>query len=140
MHHLPLCLTRALMHRNVLISAQRFFTAFTYDYDHDPGEGREKHRWGKPYAGFKPGSKGPVGKCSSLIDEERARELLNDGIALPDNAGGNHPRKIVNQFEGAIYLAVPTEPGKSYHGYPWRDDQQSPRVSSVPGKGLARDP
>ncbi len=103
----------------------------TFDYDYDPGEGREKHRWSKQFAGFKPGRKGPVGKCSSLIDEERARELLNDGIALPDNAGGNHPRKIVNQFAGAIYVAVPTEPGKSYHGYPWRDDQGPTLPKSV---------
>ncbi len=91
-------------------------------YDYDPGEGREKHRWGKRFAGFEPGRQGAVGKCSSSIDEERARELLNNGIALPDNAGGNHPRMMVNQFEGAIYLAVPTKPGKSYHGYPWRND------------------
>lgn len=90
---------------------------------YERGEGRTKHCWNKPRAGFKPGLRGQVGKCSNQITDAVATELLNGG--LPDEDGrpespGNdsYPQRIYNVFDGAIYVAVPTQPGKSYHGYP----------------------
>lgn len=76
----------------------------------------------RDYAGFQPSSKGPVGKCSNTIQEAEAQQLLNEGIAVPDNTDEHYPQRIVNQHKGAIYVAVPTVPGRSYHGYPWRAD------------------
>lgn len=61
---------------------------------YERGEGRNKHCWNQPRAGFVPGLRGQVGKCSNQITDAVATEL--------------------------IYVAVPTQPGKSYHGYPVR--------------------
>jgi len=91
-------------------------------YEYERGEGRYKHVWDKPYAGFEPSPKGPVGKCANTITQDVARRLLNEGIAVPDNAQGPHPECIVNQYQGAIYMAKPTRKGISYHGFPWRGD------------------
>jgi hypothetical protein len=50
---------------------------------------------------------------------EKADELLNDGIVLqgPRDSSG-HPRRIYVVFDGVLYRAVPTVPGRSYHGFP----------------------
>lgn len=29
------------------------------------------------------------------------------------------PDEVYNVYQGVPYVAVPTEPGKSFHGYPW---------------------
>ena len=91
---------------------------------YERGEGRYKHCWNRPYAGFVPGGKGPVGKCSCTITRGIAEKTLNEGIPLAvDTARGEtFPGKIYCVYEGAIYEAVPTMPGVSYHGYPWRGD------------------
>ncbi len=103
----------------------------TFSYSYDTGQGLQKHKWDKPYASFADrkawsedrGKKGSVGKCPSTITPSLAQDLLNNGIALPDNIGGPDPKHIANQHEGVIYVAKPTLPGKSYHGFPWRGDQ-----------------
>src|SRR5690554_2428452 len=92
---------------------------------YERGEGRTKHCWNQPRAGFEPSRRGQVGKCSNQITDAVATELLNEG--LPDEDGRqrsqenkSYPQRIYNVFDGAIYVAVPTQPGKSYHGYPVR--------------------
>lgn len=90
-------------------------------YRYDPGEGRYKHRWNKGEAGFEPSGRGPVGKCPKSMNLELAQALLENGIEYWD--GDEFPARIYNVYNGVVYEAVPTEPGKSYHGYPWRGDR-----------------
>ena len=94
------------------------------EWVYDRGDGRFKHRWDRPYAGFVPGNKGSVGKCSCEITRDIAELVLNEGIPLPVDKGRGEtfPKKIYCVYAGAIYEAVPTMPGVSYHGYPWRGD------------------
>lgn len=59
-------------------------------------------------------------KCSCKITQDVAQTLLDEGIPFRDEDDDPFPRKIYNVFEGIPYEAVPTEAGRSYHGYPWR--------------------
>lgn len=90
---------------------------------YDRGEDRFKHCWSNPYPGFLPGRRGHIGKCSKRITDAIATELLQTGIH--DEAdinerddGGIYPSKVYNVHQGTIYVAVPTQPGISFHGYP----------------------
>lgn len=88
-------------------------------YLYDPGEGRFKHRWKHEDPGFEGAP--PIGKCPSNLKPETAQQLLDDGVpyhASASNAGP--PDAIYNVYKGIPYEAAPTEPGKSFHGYPWR--------------------
>lgn len=89
---------------------------------YERGEGRHKHRWANDYAGFQPGSKGPVGKCPNSIDETLAERILNQEIPFFESEDDAFPTRIYAVYRGVIYEAVPTTPGVSWHGYPWRGD------------------
>lgn len=92
-------------------------------YKYDTGEGRWKHKWNKDEAGFCPSHRGPVGKCHSSITTSIAQELLDRAVAqgiVEQYAGQNFPHRIFAVYRGIPYVAVPTSPGQSYHGYPWR--------------------
>ena len=76
-----------------------------------------------------------VGKCPSTITEQVAEAILNQAVAepdpfrvpdqsaeeraLPDQTPDTWPKRLYAVHKGVIYEAVPTNPGKSYHGYPW---------------------
>jgi hypothetical protein len=87
-------------------------------WKYERGEGRTKHCWNKPHAGFKPSKRGPVGKCANTITDAIAEDLLNNGIPWDDD--DDWPEEVYNVHEGAVYVAVPTRPGVSYHGYPYQ--------------------
>ena len=101
-------------------------------FDYERGEGRTKHRWKNDYSGFVPTKRGPVGKCHSSISDAIAVKLLRTGFPDPDpfetedgcdgscNDEGWYPERVYNVYRGIPYVAVPTQPGKSYHGYPHR--------------------
>ena len=95
---------------------------------YERGEGRMKHCWGKPTAGFIPSGRGAIGKCSSEISDPVAQQLLDAGEPLFEFDGDSYPSKIFNVYKGVIYEAVPTVPGRSYHGYPWRGDRPPLRI------------
>ncbi len=92
------------------------------------GEGRHKHKWNRDEAGFHPSERGPVGKCHNSITKQVALQLLRSGIVAPNpytlgdlgQGGDDTPHEIYNIYRGVPYVAVPTRPGVSYHGYPWR--------------------
>lgn len=90
--------------------------------EYERGEGRYKHRWNKDEAGFVPSAKGAVGKCPKSITQEIATKILTKGIPYYDQDGDAQPAKIYSVYKGVIYEAVPTSPGVSWHGYPWRGD------------------
>lgn len=101
-------------------------------WKYERGEGRYKHRWKNDWAGFEPSDKGPVGKCPKSITEVVATEILNQGVPYYDHSEDQTPAKIYAVYKGAIYEAVPTTPGVSWHGYPWRGDLKGRRP--LPGK------
>lgn len=85
-----------------------------------PGEHRVKHCWNQPVAGFQRSGNAFIGKCPSTLPKSVAEALLQSGIPIHHHGDG-FPAKIYNVHEGVIYEAAPTEPGRSYHGYPWRN-------------------
>ena len=98
------------------------------DFRYDPAEHRVKHCWNKPDAGFQEIGSGIVGKCPNTLTKQQAEELLRHGIPYV-REGGLHPSRIYAVHDGVIYEAVPTVPGVSYHGYPWR---KSPGRNAIP--------
>jgi hypothetical protein len=60
-----------------------------------------------------------IGKCPADVTREVAQQLLNEGIPF-HSPRKPHPAKIYNIYKGVVYEAVPTLPGQSYHGYPWK--------------------
>jgi hypothetical protein len=98
---------------------------------YERGEGRFKHCWGNPFAGFVPSVRGAIGKCSSKITDEVAQALLDTGLPFVDfeeDDEDSFPGKIFNLHEGVVYEAVPTNPGQAYHGYPWRGNRPPLRI------------
>lgn len=95
-------------------------------------ESRTKHRWKHDFAGFEPTKNGPVGKCPKHINSSIAQRILNEeAVPVYDAEDSSFPDKFYAIYKGAVYEAVPTRPGISYHAYPWRGD--------LPGrKGLPR--
>jgi hypothetical protein len=68
---------------------------------------------------------GWVGKCPKSITDQVAQNLLNQAVPEPDpfrlpGRVSAWPKRLYAVHKGVIYEAVPTIPGKSYHGYPWR--------------------
>ena len=92
------------------------------DYRYETGERRFKHKWKQKTAGFERSGTGYVGKCPSDVTHEIAEERLNAGIPVYDSEESVWPSKIYTIFRGVVYEAVPTNPGRSYHAYPWRGD------------------
>ncbi|PFG51208.1 hypothetical protein ATG98_0135 [Marinobacter sp. LV10R520-4] len=100
------------------------------DWLYERGEGRYKHRWNNDYAGFEPSDNGSVGKCPSSITETLATEILNQGVPYYSGLEDQLPSKIYSVHQGVIYEAVPTMPGVSWHGYPWRGNLRGRRPLS----------
>jgi hypothetical protein len=98
-------------------------------FDYERGEGRFKHRRKNDEAGFVGSTRRPIGKCHKSISQRVAVGLLRSGVvarAVFDDEP-EAPDEIFNVYRGIPYLAVPTVPGRSYHGYPWRG-RMSPEV------------
>ena len=95
------------------------------NWRYERGEGRFKHRWKNDYAGFEPSERGHVGKCPRHVTEEIAEEILNSrAIPYYEWEDSAYPDRFYAVYKGVIYEAVPTQPGRSYHAYPWRGDLQ----------------
>lgn len=95
-------------------------------YQYERGEHRRKHCWNQDRADFAPWHGHLAGKCPKSITDAVAETVLNQAVAEPDpfvvpgRQPNPWPKKLYGVFKGVIYEAVPTQPGKSYHGYPWR--------------------
>ena len=94
------------------------------EWTYDRGDDRWKHCWNKPHASFVPGRRGQVGKCSNQITDSIATDLLRGGLydkdLLVEGDDCFYPEEVFAVYDGAIYVAVPTRPGISYHGYPYK--------------------
>jgi hypothetical protein len=105
-------------------------------WKYDAGVQRHKHHWHHPYAGIVFEGKDPVGKCPNNITQELAAELLNEGIPWYDlkrplvcsQTQLPYPQAIYNVYKGVVYKAIPTQAGCSYHGFPIRKRDISPKI------------
>lgn len=88
-----------------------------------------KHKWAKGHPGFMDDRTGHVeGFCPATVTTEIAEDLLASGI--PDSPPGwtkSHPKYIYNIYQGAVYKAVETRPGYSYHGFPSPGPRSNPQ-------------
>ena len=95
-------------------------------YQYDRGEHRRKHCWKNDYADFVSQHGILVGKCPKTITDTIAETVLNRAVAEPDpfvipgREPDPWPKRLYGAHKGVICEAVPTQPGKSYRGYPWR--------------------
>jgi hypothetical protein len=88
-----------------------------YEPDENP---KRRHHWENDYAGFVNVSGNLVAKCPADLSLADATKLLNGGIEYypPRRGGISHPGRIYAVHDGVVYRATPTNPGKSYHGFP----------------------
>lgn len=87
-----------------------------YETDEDP---KRKHHWQNDYAGFVVIGQNYVGKCPSSMTLAAAQDKLNQGIPWsPRNWRREHPQRIYVVDSGVLFRATPTNPGRSYHGFP----------------------
>lgn len=107
-------------------------TAKSQSWKYDAGEHRAKHCWGHPEADFVEIGDATVGKCPGTLAKSTAEILLNNGFPY-FMSSASYPVKIYNVYNGVVYEAVPTQPGVSFHGYPWRS---MPGRKSIPRRIL----
>jgi hypothetical protein len=80
---------------------------------------KRKHAWSNSCPGFVKHRGALVGKCPHDLTTEEAERLLNTGLPYPSERWGKDwPDRIYVVHEGAVYRAVPTVAGRSYHGFP----------------------
>jgi hypothetical protein len=87
-----------------------------YEPDEDP---KRKHHWNQNEAGFVTVGATFVGKCPKNMSMKLAQTLLNTGIEWsPKMWTEPYPQRIYCVWDGVLYRATPTIPGRSYHGFP----------------------
>lgn len=102
-----------------------------YEPDENP---KRKHHWAENRAGFVTVGATFVGKCPSGMSIETAQMLLDTGIEWsPKMWDQPYPQRIYSVWDGVLYRAMPTVPGRSYHGFP-EDPSRFP-----PGNRALRD-
>ena len=90
---------------------------FSYLPDRDR---KHKRGWRGTEPTFVTGPGGEtIGKCPHGMTNELCTRLVNDGIPFfPRRWSHTYPKRIYNIYEGNLYRATPTVPGRSYHGFP----------------------
>jgi hypothetical protein len=94
------------------------------EWEYEPDERpKRKHSWDKDEAGFIRTGSAIVGKCPKGISNTTAKGLLNAGIEWrPSRWEHSYPQRIYAIYQDVVYRAMPTNPGKSYHGFPEHPD------------------
>jgi len=86
-----------------------------YEPDEDP---KRKHHWNQNEAGFVAVGAIFVGKCPHSMSIRIAQTLLDGGIEWSPKAWTEpYPQRIYCVWDGVLYRATPTIPGRSYHGF-----------------------
>ncbi|MBK9386940.1 MAG: hypothetical protein IPN34_19165 [Planctomycetes bacterium] len=105
-----------------VLSLQNLAGSLAYEPDEHP---KRKHYWNRDEADFVTLESGAiVGKCPVSISAqpEEALRLLRRGFGWnPRGWTKPHPQRIYTfDDDGIVYRATPTNPGRSYHGFPER--------------------
>lgn len=99
-----------------------------WTYEPDP-QRKHKKGWTNDFPGFVTVANTLVGKCPHNLTNEECEEFLNQGVEYrPRRWRHSYPDRIYNIINGVVYRATPTVPGKSYHGFPERQE----RVAELP--------
>lgn len=110
---------------------------------YDKGERRFKHvgRSDEPEIRFSPGNpKMWVGKCPRTLSAADHVRLVNE--ALPGDNGDREidvPKRLYVVHEGAIYEAITTDRGYSYHGYPYRGKLAGGLIDALRAQAAAKE-
>lgn len=89
---------------------------WVYEPDEKP---KKKHAWRKRHAGFIVIAGRKVGKCPRDLTTKLAEDLIKQGVEVrPKRSAQAYPARIYVVHGGVLYRAVPTIPGRSYHGFP----------------------
>lgn len=87
-----------------------------YEPDENP---KRKHHWNQNTAGFVTVGDIYVAKCPNNMPITLAQTLLNAGVEWsPKMWTEPYPKRIYCVWEGVLYRAMLTNPGRSYHGFP----------------------
>lgn len=98
------------------LGVMRPVSSYAYEPDETP---KRKHHWDKDEAGFDEDGAGFVGKCPTSITIPVAQELLDGAIPwFPARGDKAYPQRLYAIRKGVLYRATPTNPGRSYHGFP----------------------
>ncbi len=91
--------------------------SWRYEPDEMP---KRKHAWDRDEAGFVEVAAGQlVSKCPIGVSPSEAQELLDGAIPWsPRSWRRDHPQRLYAVRGGVLYRAMPTVPGRSYHGFP----------------------
>jgi hypothetical protein len=105
--------------------------SWLYEPDEQP---KRKHHWDRPVAGFIRVGQNVVAKCPNNLTIDKAQQILNEAIPWsPRNWRRPYPQRLYNVADGVLYRATPTNPGRSYHGFPEIADRFRP---APPSSGL----
>ncbi len=91
-------------------------------YRYEPEQPKRKHHWNSSDAGFVAIDGTLVAKCPADVSSAEAESELNSGIAW-FKGGGQDPDRIYVVWRGALFRAVRTRAGLSYHGFPEHRDE-----------------
>ena len=91
---------------------------------YEPEEPKWKHAWEHDRAGFQTVHGVPVGKCPNSVSNAEAERWLAEAWPWsPSNWPRSYPQRMYYVHEsGVLYRATPTNPGRSYHGFPEHPD------------------
>jgi len=93
-----------------------------WQYEPSPDK-KHKRQWDQAFPGFVLEGGEIVGKCPTTISGNPglAEKLINDENRIEySHARWDHsyPERIYVIYEGQLYRATRTTPGRSYHGFP----------------------
>lgn len=93
-------------------------------WEYEPDESpKRKHYWNHDDADFLRVGNNRVGKCPTSISHQEAASLLLEAVPwCPKGWRRDYPQRLYAVRDGILYRATPTNPGRSYHGFPEHHD------------------
>lgn len=92
----------------------------TSRWTYEPEDPKWKHAWEHHHAGFVTVDGVAVGKCPSHVTKAVAEQWLAEAHPWsPASWSKSYPKRMYYVDDsGVLYRATPTNPGRSYHGFP----------------------
>lgn len=89
-------------------------------WQYEPEDPKWKHAWEHDRADFETVDGVPVGKCPSSVTNAVAEDWLASAHPWsPASWSRLYPKRMYYVHKsGVLYRATPTNPGRSYHGFP----------------------
>jgi hypothetical protein len=103
---------------------------------YDKGEGRFKHVGRNPFPEIvlnNGNPKKPIGKCPNNISDTERQLLLDRAIPWPEG-DDEKPVNLYAVHQGAVYEAMSSDNGATWHGYPFAGSLSSRLVEKLRGR------